>query len=78
MKHLVSVLSLLCFAALAAAAERPNIVWIFAEDQSDHYGPYRATQAKTPNVDKLAAEGAKFTRAFVTARRFALPRARLW
>ncbi len=67
MKHLVSVLSLLCFAALAAAAERPNIVWIFAEDQSDHYGPYRATQAKTPNVDKLAAEGAKFTRAFVTA-----------
>ena len=49
------------------AAERPNIVWILAEDQSDNYGPYGETLAKTPNVDRLAAEGAMFTRAFVTA-----------
>ncbi len=62
------VLLLLCLCAtFAAAAGQPNIVWIFVEDQSDHYGPYGETLAKTPNVDKLAAEGAKFTRAFVTA-----------
>lgn len=68
MKRFLLALALSCFAAaLAAAAEKPNIVWIFAEDQSDHYGPYGETLAKTPNVDKLAAGGAKFTRAFVTA-----------
>ena len=49
------------------AAERPNIVWIVSEDQSDHYGPYGETLAKTPNIDRMAAEGAVFTRAFVTA-----------
>ncbi len=68
MKHFSSVFALLYLAAgMAAAAERPNIVWVFAEDQSDHYGPYGETLAKTPNVDRLAAEGARFTRAFVTA-----------
>ncbi len=68
MKHFSSVFSLLYFVgSLFAAAEKPNIVWIFAEDQSDHYGPYGETLAKTPNIDRLAAEGTKFTRAFVTA-----------
>ena len=59
------------FAALPSCAQPtpdpPNIVWIFSEDQSDHYGPYGEKLAKTPNVDRLAAEGAMFTRAFVTA-----------
>ncbi len=47
--------------------EPPNIVWIVSEDQSDHYGPYGETLAKTPNIDRMASEGAMFTRAFVTA-----------
>lgn len=68
MKHFSLVFLLLSLTAnIAAAADQPNILWIFVEDQSDHYGPYGETLAKTPNVDKLAAEGAKFTRAFVTA-----------
>ncbi len=69
----MSLLPLL-FATLAAVPAwaqpsdgRPNIVWIVAEDQSDHYGPYGETLARTPNIDRLAAEGATFTRAFVTA-----------
>ncbi|MDE0262181.1 MAG: sulfatase [Bryobacterales bacterium] len=53
--------------AAQTASERPNIVWIFSEDQSDHYGPFQASLAKTPNIDRMALEGAKFTRAFVTA-----------
>ncbi len=65
----------LCLLAIAAAfpaaaqtaSERPNIVWIFSEDQSDHFGPFQAALAKTPNIDRMALEGAKFTRAFVTA-----------
>ena len=55
------------FASSALAQDRPNIIWINAEDQSAHYGPFIKTVAKTPNVDRLAAEGVKFTRAFVTA-----------
>lgn len=54
-------------AAAQTASERPNIVWIFSEDQSDHYGPFQAALAKTPNIDRMALEGGKFTRAFVTA-----------
>ena len=65
----------LCLLAIAMAlptaaqtvSERPNIVWIFSEDQSDHYGPFQASLAKTPNIDRMALEGAKFTQAFVTA-----------
>lgn len=54
-------------ACTSEATGPPNIVWIVAEDQSDHYGPYGEELAKTPNLDRLAAEGAVFTRAFVTA-----------
>ena len=45
----------------------PNIVWILSEDQSDHYGPYGEQLAKTPYIDRMAEQGAIFTRAFVTA-----------
>lgn len=57
----------LLFALAAHAAQTPNIVWILSEDQSDHFGVYGETLAKTPNVDALAAEGARFTHAYITA-----------
>lgn len=50
-----------------SGGDRPNIVWIISEDQSDDYGPYGEKLAKTPNIDRMAEEGALFTRAFVTA-----------
>ena len=60
--------SLILFSlAVQASGNQPNIIWIIAEDQSDHFGSYGETLAKTPHVDRLSAEGAKFTRAFVTA-----------
>ena len=34
---------------------------------SDHFGCYGETTIKTPNVDRLAAEGVLFRNAFVTA-----------
>lgn len=49
------------------AADRPNIVWIVAEDMSANFGCYGATDIRTPNVDRLAAEGVRFSRAYVTA-----------
>jgi arylsulfatase A-like enzyme len=51
----------------AAEAERPNIVWVVVEDMSAHFGCYGETTIKTPNVDRLAANGVLFRNAFVTA-----------
>ncbi|MGJ8644423.1 MAG: sulfatase family protein [Luteolibacter sp.] len=46
----------------ASAAEPPNVVLIFADDLGyGDLGCYGATKVKTPNIDKLAAEGKKFT-----------------
>ena len=52
--------------AAAAAETRPNIVWILAEDMSPNFGSYGETTISTPNVDRLAAEGVRFTDAIVT------------
>ncbi len=54
-------------AAPEAADARPNIVWIFVDDMSANFSCYGETRIETPNVDRLAREGVKFTRAFVTA-----------
>lgn len=57
----------LLIGSMVTAAERPNIVWIIVEDMSPQFGCYGETTIKTPNVDRLAAEGTRFSRAFVTA-----------
>ena len=42
--------------------ERPNIVLILADDLGyGDLGCYGATKVKTPNIDRLATEGALFT-----------------
>lgn len=43
---------------------RPNIIFIGAEDISPTLGCYGDPVAKTPNLDRLAAQGARFERAF--------------
>lgn len=48
--------------ATAHAAEKPNIVLIYADDIGyGDLGCYGATAVKTPNVDRLAKEGLRFT-----------------
>ena len=49
------------------AADRPNIVWIIPDDMSANFSCYGETAIETPNVDRLAARGVKFTNAYVTA-----------
>jgi arylsulfatase A-like enzyme len=49
-------------AAPAPAADKPNIVLIYADDIGyGDLGCYGATKVKTPNCDKLAAGGVRFT-----------------
>lgn len=53
--------------AVAAAAGKPNILWLIAEDFGQHLGCYGTPQVRTPNLDRMAAEGVRYTRLFATA-----------
>ena len=66
MKQLISLVFLLA-ATFALAAERPNIVFIVGEDMGPELGCYGDAQAITPQMDRLAREGARFTRCFTHA-----------
>jgi arylsulfatase A-like enzyme len=60
----------LVFAGSSTAAELakpPNIIWIVVDDMSAHFSCYGDRTVRTPHVDRLASEGTRFTRAFVTA-----------
>ncbi|MFA6174317.1 MAG: sulfatase-like hydrolase/transferase, partial [Kiritimatiellales bacterium] len=49
-------------AAADQAAQVPNIVFIYADDLGfGDLGCYGATAVSTPNVDRLAGEGLRFT-----------------
>ena len=65
------VLFLLSFLLpLAASSTRlPNILWIVAEDLSPFFGCYgdAVNQEHTPTVDRLAADGVLFKRAYAVS-----------
>jgi arylsulfatase A-like enzyme len=46
---------------------RPNVVWFVVDDMSANFSCYGEKLIETPNVDRLAREGTRFSRAFVTA-----------
>lgn len=48
----------------SAAAERPNILWIIAEDMGPELSCYGTPEVKTPTLDRLAANGMLFQNAF--------------
>ena len=50
-----------------AARERPNILWIVAENFSNDLGCYGEKQVSTPNIDTLARHGIRYTNAFSTS-----------
>ena len=60
-----SLIFLLGTLITATAAERPNIVFIFSDDHAlqaiSAYGGRFKDIAPTPNIDKLASEGMRFT-----------------
>lgn len=65
-----SLLSLFCgltlYAGGAFSATPPNVVVIFLDDSGySDFRPFGATSYSTPNVERLASEGARFNRFFV-------------
>ena len=53
---------------MSDAHQRPNIVIIYADDLGfGDLSCYGATHLRTPNLDKLAAQGLQFTQGYATA-----------
>lgn len=64
------ILSLLFLIALSASvsADKPNVVLILGDDQAwSDYGFMGHQEIKTPHLDRLAAQGLMFSRAYVAA-----------
>jgi arylsulfatase A-like enzyme len=57
--------SLSLFASAAGAAEKPNILFIFSDDQVyESVGAHALTDIDTPNLDRLVHSGTSFSKAY--------------
>jgi len=61
---LVGIGFALLSADTATAAERPNVLLIMSDDLNMNVGCFGDTPVKTPNIDRLAARGVRFERAY--------------
>jgi len=81
MKSLITTIllavSFLCSGVFAALPQRPNLLVLLSDDQrQDTLGCYAPNRPlPTPNFDKLAADGIRFTNGFVTTPICAVSRA---
>lgn len=56
------LLALICLPLCASGGEPPNIIFVLADDMGySDIGCYGAKKVKTPHIDRLAAEGLRFT-----------------
>ncbi len=68
MKTLALLLASALSAVAAVAAERPNFIVIFCDDLGyADIGPFGSTLHRTPNLDRMAEEGRRFTDFYVTS-----------
>ena len=67
MRTLLAGFSLACSLIAAAAAQRPNIVFIMSDDHAAHaISAYGSRVNKTPQIDRLAREGMRLENCFCT------------
>ncbi|MBY0507234.1 MAG: sulfatase [Bryobacteraceae bacterium] len=62
-----TALTLVAPALHLRAQSKPNILWILGDDLGPQLGCYGHPLVHTPNADRLASEGARFTHCFTTA-----------
>ena len=53
-------------AAVGAPGKMPNILWLVGENLTHDLGCYGAKNVHTPNLDRLATEGVRYTNVFAT------------
>ena len=67
MRLSIVALLLAALAAPAAAADRPNIIFIMSDDHAAHaISAYGSRVNSTPNIDRIAREGTRFDNVFAT------------
>lgn len=73
MRYVTTIYVFLTIAYLAPvhaadlSANKPNIIFILADDSGfADFGCYGHPYARTPNIDKLAADGTRFTQFYAT------------
>lgn len=63
MRCLATTLTTFVLAACSVTADKPNIVYILADDAGyGDFGCYGGTHLPTPSIDRMASEGMRFTR----------------
>jgi arylsulfatase A-like enzyme len=68
-RNLLAVLAVVVFvrAASSAEADRPNILFIISDDHAyQAISAYDSSRTKTPNIDRIALEGMRFDKCYVT------------
>ena len=55
---------ILAFLSFALSAQKPNVLFIISDDLNTRIGPYMEIKNHTPQLDRLAAEGVRFTRTY--------------
>ena len=64
MTMFVAVFQALATIVLAQSSDRPNVLFLFADDQrADTIGSLGNAHIKTPNIDRIVKSGVSFDRA---------------
>jgi arylsulfatase A len=64
-KYVLLFTLILCLSSCSQKAQKPNIILFFIDDMGwTDLGCYGSDLYETPNIDKLAAEGVRFTNAY--------------
>jgi arylsulfatase A-like enzyme len=67
MRNYFYLLIFIFFSGYTNAQEKPNIIFLFSDDAGyADFGFHGSDVMKTPNLDKLAKQGVKFTQGYVT------------
>ena len=64
---IANIMVLLCAGSLKISAEekpKPNVVFIISDDLNTHLNTYGDSRVISPNIDRLAANGIQFNRAY--------------